>query len=121
LYGVDFNNPANFDLILNMDKMSIETMAYIVAHAAKRPEFKVDESSVKVTKDVHLKALVLAYLARSTRTRGMGLSVECDAETGHVKVEGVAPALGTSIWEKDIKEVLSGVEGISSLDVASQS
>lgn len=121
LYGVDFNNPANFDLILNMDKMSIETMADIVAHAAERPEFKLDEPSVKAIKDAHLKALVLAYLARSTRTRGMDLSVECDTEKGHVKIRGIAPALGTSIWEKDIKEVLSGVEGISSFDVASQS
>ena len=120
LYGVDFNNPVNFDIVLNMDKMSIETMADIVARAAERPEFKVDESSAKITRDVHLKALVLAYLARSPRTRGMDLSVESDADKGYVKIKGVAPALGTSIWERDIKDVLSSIEGITKLDVTSQ-
>ncbi len=120
LYGVDFNNPANFDLILNMDKMSIETMSDLVAHVATRPEFKPDESSVRDTRDAHLKAQVLAYLARSPRTRGMDLSVECHADTGHVKVEGVAPAVGTSVWQKDIREVLSGIERISKLEIAGQ-
>ncbi len=117
LYGVDFNNPANFDLVLNMDKMSIETMADIVAHAAERPEFKLDESSLKAIKDVHLKAHVLAHLARSPRTRGMDLSVECDAQKGYVKVRGIAPVVGAEVWEKDIKEVLAGLEGIKTLEV----
>ena len=120
LYGTDFNNPANFDLVLNMDKMSIETMADIVVRTTERPEFKVDELSLKVIKDAHLRAVVLAHLVRSPRTRGMDLSVECDTEKGHVKIQGIAPALGTDVWEKDIKEVLSSVEGISKLEVVSK-
>ena len=118
LYSVDFNNPANFDLVLNMDKMSIDTMADIVAHAAQRPEFTLDDSSLKTIKDVHLKAQVLAQIVRSPRTRGMDLSVECDSVSGHVKVRGIAPVVGASVWEKDIKEVLSGVQGIKTMDVA---
>ena len=51
---------------------------------------------------------------------GMDLSVECETEKGHVKIQGIAPALGTDVWEKDIKEVLSSVEGISKLEVVSR-
>ncbi|HWR84022.1 MAG TPA: cytidylate kinase-like family protein [Candidatus Deferrimicrobium sp.] len=118
LYGVDFNDPANFDLILNMDKMSVDTMAAIVARAADQPEFTIDDAVLQSIKHAHLKATALAYLARSPRTRSMDLSLECDADRGHVKVRGLAPVAGSAQWEKDIRDVLAEVKEITSLDIS---
>ncbi|MEW5993486.1 MAG: cytidylate kinase-like family protein [Candidatus Zixiibacteriota bacterium] len=118
LYGVDFNNPANFDLVLNMDKMSIDTMASIVAHAAEQPEFKYDEAALKLLKSSHLKAHVLAALARSPRTRGMEVTVDANAESGHVSVRGMAPPVGGGMFERDIRDVLATMDAVKSLDVS---
>lgn len=117
LYGVDFNNPLNYDMILNLDKMSLDSMTMIIACAVDRPEYKLDQEAMKIIKDVHLKSIVLAALARSSRTRGMELAVECDSETGHAKVSGLAPMVGSSIWENDIIDVVKEVEGVTSVEV----
>jgi hypothetical protein len=117
LYGVDFSEPLNYDMILNLDKMSLDSMAMVIACAVDRPEYRLDEAAMKTIRDVHLKSIVLAALARGSRTRGMELAVECDSETGHVKVSGMAPVVGSSTWGSDIEEVVMSVEGVSSVDI----
>jgi hypothetical protein len=71
----------------------------------------------KTVKNVHVASLVAAHLARSTRTRGMELTVQCDAQKGHVTVKGVPTLVGAATWEADIKEVVLGVEGVKSIDI----
>ncbi len=117
LYGVDFNNPLNYDMILNLDKMSLDSMTMVIACAVERPEYRLDDKAIKTIKDVHLKSIVLAALARPSRTRGMELAVECNSGTGHVKVSGMAPVVGSTTWESDIEEVVMKVEGVSSVEV----
>lgn len=117
LYGVNFNDPLNYDMILNLDKMSLDSMTKIIACATDRPEYKLDQESMKIIKDIYLNSIVLAALAQSSRTRGMELAVECDSETGHTKVSGMAPVVGSNIWENDIIDVVKNVEGVTSVEV----
>jgi cytidylate kinase len=117
LYGVDFNDPLNYDMILNLDRMSLDSMTMVIACAVERPEYRLEEQTMKTIRDVHLKSIVLAALARSSRTRGMELAVEADTETGHVKISGMAPVVGSATWESDIEEVVTKVEGVSSVEV----
>lgn len=118
LYGVDFNSNMNFDLILNLDRMSIDTIAGIITCATERPEFKLDESSLKQIRDARLRAVIFAHLVRSPRTRGMDLRVECDSITGQVTVRGMAPVYGSEIWRNDIKDVVSKVEGVARVEIS---
>jgi len=117
LYGVEFNDPTNFDLILNRDKMSLETMAEAVITIAQRPEFKFDDNSLKLLKDIRLKAVINASLARSPRTQGIEVSIECDSQSGIVRVSGLAPLVGTDTWTNDIKDVVTRVEGVRQVEV----
>jgi cytidylate kinase len=117
LYGVEFDSNLNFDLILNMDKMSIDTMAGIIACATERPEFKQDTQSFKQLKDAHLRAVIFAHLVRSPRTRGMDLKIDCDSDSGKVIVTGAAPVYGTEIWHSDIKDVVSKVPRVSGIEI----
>ena len=119
LYGVDFNSNMNFDLILNMDRMSLETIAGIIACATERPEFKLDQESLKQVRDARFRAVIFANLVRSPRTRGMDLRIECDATTGQVSVRGMAPVYGSEIWRNDIADVVSKVEGVQRVDINS--
>ncbi len=117
LYGVNFRDPHNYDIVLNMDKMSMDTMVYLIASATKRPEFKLDEESKKIIKDVHLKSIVLAHLAHAPRTKGMELEVEANAENCTVKVQGMAPVVASEVWQADINDVVSKVPGVSNVEV----
>ena len=117
LYNVDFNDALNYDIVLNMDKMSVDTMADVIMRAANSPEYKLDEESRKIMRDVHLKSIIMAHLARSPRTRGMELMIQSDSETGKVKVRGLGPIVGADTWENDIREVIMGVEGVKEIDV----
>jgi cytidylate kinase len=117
LYNADFNDTLNYDIVLNMDKMSVETMAEIIFRAANRPEYILDEDARKTIRDVHLKSVILANLARSPRTKGMELMLQCDSETGMVKARGLGPIMGAETWESDIREVILSVEGVKEVDV----
>jgi len=117
LYNVDFTDALNYDMVLNMDKMSVNTMAEIIYEATQSPEYTIDDEAKKIIRDVRLKSVILAHLARSTRTRGMELMVQCDADTGYVKARGLGPILGSETWETDIREVIMTVEGVKEIDV----
>jgi hypothetical protein len=117
LYGVEFDSNLNFDLILNMDRMSVDTMAGIIACATERPEFKQDAQSLKQIRDARLRAVIYAALARSPRTRGMELKVDCDSESGKTLISGAAPVYGAETWIGDIKDVVSRVENVKSVEV----
>ncbi len=117
LYNVDFNDTLNYDIILNMDKMSVDTMADIIFRAARSSEYTVDEEAKKTIRDVHFKSIILAHLAHATRTRGMELMIECDADTGTVKARGLGPIVGAETWQADIREAIMGVEGVKEVDI----
>ena len=117
LYNVDFNDALNYDMVLNMDKMSVNTMADVIFRAANSPEYAIDEKAKKTIRDVHLKSVILAHLAKSPRTRGMELMIQSDSDTGLVKVRGLGPIVGSDTWENDIRDVILGVEGVKDIDV----
>jgi hypothetical protein len=98
LYDVDFNDPLHYDMILNRDKLTLDSMAAIISCTIKKPEYEIGPQTIKIIRDVHLKSIVLATFARSPRTRGMELAVQCDSDRGYVRVSGIAPILGMGTW-----------------------
>jgi len=117
LYGANFDDVTHYDLILNMAKISVETMVDTVSRLATNPAFSLNDAARKALRNLHLKAVVQAHLVRSPRTRGMELEVECDADAGKAGIVGVVPMLGTEIWERDIRAVVSEVEGIKEVEM----
>lgn len=117
LYGVDFASPHIYDMILNMERLSLDSMAQIIECAVRCPEWQVDEETKRQIKDIHLSSIVMAYLARSPRTRGMELAVDCNAESGSVVVRGMSTLVGSKTWEEDIKDVVTGVGGVKSVEI----
>jgi hypothetical protein len=117
LYGVDYDSPLHYDIILNLEKMNLESTAGIVGCVIKSTEWELDDEAKDQLRNIHLASIVLANLARSPRTRGMELAVDCDAETGLVKVRGMSTLVGSRTWGDDIREVVTGVKGVNSVDV----
>jgi cytidylate kinase len=117
LYGLDFTDSANYDLILNMAKLSPDMMADVIADLITRGNLTVNDKDRHRLRDLHLESIVQAHLVRSPRTRGMQLEVSADSETGEVIISGIEPMLGTDIWQRDIREVAAGIEGVSKLSL----
>jgi cytidylate kinase len=117
VYGVDYDSPLNYDIILNRDRMSLDSLAEIVTAVVQRPEFTVDDEALTTIKNLHLAAVVSAYLARDIRTRGMELAVDCDAASGATKVRGMSTLVGADTWAQDIRRVAAEAPGVTSVEV----
>lgn len=117
LYDADYDAPSHYDLVLNLERMSLESSAKIISCAVKSPEWEPDDDMMTTIKNVHVSSIISAHLARSPRTRGMELTVQCDAKSGHASISGVPTLVGAETWEHDIREVVLGVEGVESLEI----
>lgn len=117
LYGVDWKNPAFYDIVFNLEKISIDMTADLIAGIVSCKSFQSNETSMKIMRNLHLSARVRAYLQQSPRTKGSEVDIEADASIGSVTVRGNTPKVGSRMWENDIKSVLSNLEGIKEINV----
>lgn len=117
LYGVDWKDPSNYDIVFNLEKIDIDLATDILKVAVSREEFQSDTYSLKILKDLHLAAKARVYLQQSPRTRGSEVEIEADSRIGSLVISGFCPRTGANMWENDIKKVLSKVEGVKSIRV----
>ena len=93
VYDVDWDDPALFDVVLNLSRMSVATACELVVRLTEREEFQPTAASMKALRDLVLGNRVAAMFARDERTRGTDLGVTAD--DGNVSVTGTtqSPAL----------------------------
>jgi cytidylate kinase len=109
-FGVDWQDPRRYDLILNLGGMSLDDAAQKVAEWAKRPEFQPSPASERALQDLTVKARVEAALAVNEGTRSIVLNVL--ANQGTVYAWGALPGFGL---EREVMRVIESVEGVRDL------
>lgn len=117
LYGVDWKNPSHYDIVFNLERISIDLAADLLSNIASQKEFQSNHESLSILKNLHLSAKAKAYLQQSPRTKGSEVEIEANADKGSLIVSGNCPKVGSRMWENDIKTVLSKVEGVKSIKV----
>lgn len=117
LYGVDWKDPSYYDIVMNLEKINIDTAADILTATVLSAEFQSDRKSLKALQNLHLAAKAKVFLHQSPRTKGSDVEIEADAEKGSLIVRGTVPKVGSRMWENDIRTVLSKVEGIKTIKV----
>ena len=117
LYGVNYDDPLHYDMILNLERMSFASAGEIIACAVKRTDWEQDEESLQTIRNLRLATHVQARLARSPRTRGMELDVDADERTGQITVRGMSTLIGSRTWGEDIRTVIQGMKGVESIEV----
>ena len=107
LYGVAWEDPSNYDIVLNLEYLGIDGACAAVVRLAELPQFQPTEESRRALGNLALQSSVFAALSRDERTRDADFRVR--AQDG-VTVEGVAklPQMMESVGE-----VVSGVEGVT--------
>ncbi len=117
LYGVNWKDPSYYDLVLNIERVSIELAADILFNVVSSEEFQPGEETRKVISDLRFSSLAKVYLQQSPRTRGSDVEIEADSESGSLTVRGDCPRVGSGMWESDIRAVLSKLEGVKTINV----
>jgi cytidylate kinase len=107
LFNIDWQDPTGYDLILNTSRITLDMAVYLIAEAARRPEYRPTPESEKAFQDLTVAARVQAQLITSPKTRNVILNVTSDA--GRVSISGI---LADPDLEKEIVRITEGVPGV---------
>ncbi|HWT80266.1 MAG TPA: cytidylate kinase-like family protein [Candidatus Methylomirabilis sp.] len=107
LYGVGWEDPRNYDVVLNLERLGIQGACATVVRMAELEMFQPTPESLAAMENLALSSQALAALARDKRTRDGSFRVQATA--GVVTVEGVVRVPGIA---ESVAEVVGEVEGV---------
>jgi cytidylate kinase len=90
LYGIEWGDPSQYDLVLNLERVSIEGASLAIASMTQLDDFKVTLQSQKAFEDLKVTSGVWAALVKDERTRAA--SVQVISNNGVVTISGKASA-----------------------------
>jgi cytidylate kinase len=110
-FGVTWGDPLLYDLVLNTERLSVESCAAQIVALARRPEFAETEASRTMLQNLALDARVRAALRADEATREVDVTVASDRGrvvlTGMVLAADEAPAAA---------RVAAAVPGVSAIE-----
>jgi len=110
-FGVKWGDPVLFDLVLNTDRLSVDTCVQQVKALLARPEFAETDASRAMLQNMALQARVRSALRAHEATHGVDVTIQCDA--GRVTLTGIV----VNADEKSASgDVVAGVPGVSAVD-----
>jgi cytidylate kinase len=110
LYGIEWGDPSLYDVVLNLERLSIEGACETLIRITALPEFNLTRASEKGLQDLTLSSRVWAALARNELTKK--LAVKISSDDGRVTVEG---SVGSQKVVDAIPEIVRQVEGVREL------
>jgi cytidylate kinase len=106
MYGVSWEDASQYDVVVNVERMSVENTASALVSMAQLPDFHMTPASRRAMEDLHLAARARVRLARDPRTARTGFTVV--AHGGAVTVTYLPHDMEVA---DDVQRVLDGVEG----------
>jgi cytidylate kinase len=121
IYDVDVRDSRLYDLIINLEGMTISTACRSVLEIVKQPEFEINESVRARLADFSLGCRVKVALATHPASRGLDLEVT--ANKGVVSVVGEVPqpimlTHASSRWEQELTQIAGSVEGVQRVELS---
>jgi len=86
LYGVDWTDPTQYHVTLNLGEMSVASAATVIVRMSEIDEFRPSEQGHRQLADLHLGSRVWAALAKNPLTRSA--SVQVTAHDGEIAITG---------------------------------
>jgi len=118
-FGVDWEDPTRYDLVVNMDKLSVPMAVSTVVHMVRSPE--ISDASAEALRTLGMLALESrAEAALSEATLGHGFAVSLSVSVvapGRVRVSGNVETDGN---RTQAEQVLRSVKGVDSVENAIQ-
>ena len=110
-FGVTWGDPLLYDLVLNTDRVSIESCVEQIRQLAGRPEFQETAESRAMLADLALNARIRAALKDHESTRDININIE--SKNGKAVLSGIVINAHESA---EAARVASTVAGIVSVD-----
>lgn len=110
-FGVTWGDPLLYDLVLNTDRVSVESCVEQIRHLASRPEFQETAESRAMLADLALNARIRAALKDQESTRDININIE--SKNGKAVLSGIVINAHESA---EAARVASAVAGIVSVD-----
>ena len=120
VYGLDWRDPKNYDLVVNLQNVTIETACAMIRTVVQLPGYSTTEDVQKLFRDYALACRVKVALAANARSRAISFDVRADDDrveilaeiaTGGLLVRRAGPS------EDDIRLVARTVEGVKEVKV----
>lgn len=108
LFGVDWEDPRLYDLVLNLSRVPLSTAVDLVARLDASEGFQPTSASQRAMRDLLTASDVRALLARHPDTKELALQVE--AADGIVTITGVSPSEDI---ETALASALRGVQDVT--------
>jgi len=110
-FGVTWGDPLLYDLVLNAERLSVDSCVQQIKALVARPEFAETPASVALLQNMAVQARVRAALRADETTRGVDVTVESDA--GKLVLRGIV----ADAREKEASgAVAAAVPGVVSVD-----
>jgi hypothetical protein len=113
LYGVDWGDPALYDIVLNLEHLTIDEACGIIASAVTERCFDLTPECQQRMDDLALGSRVRAALAIDSSTQD--LEVEVVARGGAVSIRG---PVSTIAQVEEVRRVASQTPGVASVDLS---
>ena len=110
MYGERINDPALYDMVLNLENMPIDAACALVAATLRQPAYAITEAVRTAFDDFRLACRVKLALVTESDTRGLPLDVAMHC--GLVEISGSAPLLSTGETGDRIVAVARAVPGV---------
>ncbi len=89
LFGTDWRDPARFDLVVNLGRMSLTAAKHLICEAVHLPDYQMNPASKQAFEDFALESRVKAVLALSSDMPKSRLDIK--ASEGKIAVSGSIP------------------------------
>jgi cytidylate kinase len=110
-FGVNWGDPVLFDLVLNTDRLSVDTCVQQIQGLLARPEFAETEASRAMLQGMALSARVRAALRADEDTRDVNVTI--DSQGGCVKLDGIVLQ---AVDREAAQAVAAAVPGVTAVD-----
>jgi len=117
LYGVDWGDPSNYDIVLNLEFMDITEACKTVSVLARQRCFEFTPGCQSAMNDLALASRVRAELALAGPTSH--LEFEVDAKDGVVRIRGAVSHVRDAGEVRRIAETVPGVKALNLDELAS--
>jgi cytidylate kinase len=115
-YHVDWTDPFLYDMVINLENLSLDTACGMIMYALSQPEFQSSPEKKKAVENFALSCQIKAKIALNERTKGIGLDVE--VKDGNVRIQGKLYttvgmfATGLRQSEAEIITIVKSVPGV---------
>ena len=110
-FGVNWGDPVLFDLVLNTDRLSVDSCVQQIKALLARPEFAETDASRAQLRAMALHARVRAALRADEATREVNITIE--GSDANVVLRGIVV---NAAEKAAVEQVATAVPGVASLD-----